>query len=281
MKSIRITDFTAKKQRGEKLVLITAYDYPTAFYVDAAGVDGILVGDTLGMVVLGHETTLPVTMEQMLDRTAAVARAAKGALVIADMPFLSYQVNDDEAVRNAGRFLKEAGARAVKLEGGHRMAPLVRRLTEIGIPVMGHLGMTPQSVHQFGGFRLQGRERAESEQILADALELEAAGAFALVLELVPAELAATITNSLHIPTIGIGAGPACDGEIQVFHDMLGLFEWLKPRHAKRYAEVGKLIQRAVAQYVAEVRAGDFPTDENCFHVPELAERTKVDMESR
>jgi len=281
MKPIRITDFAAKKQRGEKLVLITAYDYPTAFYVDAAGVDAILVGDTLGMVVLGHETTLPVTMEQMLDRTAAVARAAKGALVIADMPFLSYQVNDDEAVRNAGRFLKEAGARAVKLEGGHRIAPLVRRLTEIGIPVMGHLGMTPQSVHQFGGFRLQGRERAESEQILADALELEAAGAFALVLELVPAELAATITNSLRIPTIGIGAGPACDGEIQVFHDMLGLFEWLKPRHAKRYAEVGKLIQRAVAQYVAEVRAGDFPTDENCFHVPELAERTKVDMESR
>ena len=281
MKSIRITDFAAKKQRGEKLALITAYDYPSAFYVDAAGVDAILVGDTLGMVVLGHETTLPVTMEQMLDRTAAVARAAKGALVIADMPFLSYQVNEDEAVRNAGRFLKEAGARAVKLEGGHRMAPLVRRLTEIGIPVMGHLGMTPQSVHQFGGFRLQGRERAESEQILADALELEAAGAFALVLELVPAELAATITNSLRIPTIGIGAGPACDGEIQVFHDMLGLFEWLKPRHAKRYAEVGKLIQRAVAQYVAEVRAGDFPTDENCFHVPELAERTKVDMESR
>jgi 3-methyl-2-oxobutanoate hydroxymethyltransferase len=272
MKPIRATDFAVKKQRGEKLALITAYDYPSAFYVDAAGVDAILVGDTLGMVVLGHETTLPVTMEQMLDRTAAVARAAKGALVIADMPFLSYQVNDDEAVRNAGRFLKEAGARAVKLEGGHRIGPLVRRLTEIGIPVMGHLGMTPQSVHQFGGFRLQGRDRTESEQILADALELEAAGAFALVLELVPAELAATITNSLRIPTIGIGAGPACDGEIQVFHDMLGLFEWLKPRHAKRYAEVGKLIQRAVAQYVEEVRTGDFPTDDNCFHVPELAE---------
>jgi 3-methyl-2-oxobutanoate hydroxymethyltransferase len=270
METIRVTNFLAKKERGEKLVLLTAYDYPTAFYVDAAGVDAILVGDTLGMVVLGQATTLPVTMEQMLDRTAAVARAAKRALVIGDMPFLSYQVNDDEAVRNAGRFLKEAGAHAVKLEGGHRVAPLVRRLTEAGIPVMGHLGLTPQSVHQFGGFRLQGRGRGEAEQILADAIELEAAGAFALVLELVPAELAAAITKRLRIPTIGIGAGPACDGEIQVFHDLLGLFESLKPRHAKRYAEVGQTIQRAVAQYVVDVRAGDFPTDENCFHVPEL-----------
>lgn len=270
MDQIRVTDFPAKKQRGEKLALLTAYDYPTAFYVDAAGVDAILVGDTLGMVVLGHQTTLPVTMEQMLDRTAAVARAAKRALVIADMPFLSYQVNDDEAVRNAGRFLKEAGAHAVKLEGGHRIAALVRRLTEAGIPVMGHLGMTPQSVHQFGGFRLQGRGRVEAERLLADAGELEAAGAFAVVLELVPAELAGAITKALAIPTIGIGAGPACDGEVQVFHDILGLFEWLKPRHTKRYAELGKLIERAVAQYVAEVRAGEFPADANSFHVPEL-----------
>src|SRR5207247_2324866 len=170
--------------------------------------DGILVGDTLGMVVLGYETTLPVTMEQMLDRVAAVARAAKRALVIADMPFLSYQVNEDEAVRNAGRFLKEAGAHAVKLEGGHRVAPLVRRLTEAGIPVMGHLGMTPQSVHQFGGFRLQGRGREEARRMVKEACELQEAGAFSLVLELVPAELAATITQALTIPTIGIGAGP-------------------------------------------------------------------------
>ncbi len=272
MERVRVTDFPAKKQRGEKLALLTAYDYPTAFYVDAAGVDGILVGDTLGMVVLGEETTLTVTMEQMLDRTAAVSRAAKRALVIVDMPFLSYQVNDDEAVRNAGRFLKEAGAQAVKLEGGHRIAALVRRLTETGIPVMGHLGMTPQSVHQFGGFRLQGRERAAAEQLLADAVELEAAGAFSIVLELVPAELAAAITQALTIPTIGIGAGPACDGEVQVFHDILGLFEWLKPRHTKRYAELGKLIEQAVAQYVAEVRAGEFPAEENSFHVPELGD---------
>src|SRR5438270_12120363 len=230
MKPIRVTDFAAKKQRGEKLALITAYDYPSAFYVDAAGVDAILVGDTLGMVVLGHETTLPVTMEQMLDRTAAVSRAAKRALIIADMPFLSYQVNEDEAVRNAGRFLKEAGAHAVKLEGGHRIAALVRRLTEAGIPVMGHVGMTPQSVHQFGGFRLQGRAREDAERLLADARELQAAGAFSIVLELVPAELAAAITKALTIPTIGIGGGPDCVGALQDFHDIVSLFEWPKTR---------------------------------------------------
>ncbi len=270
MQRVTVTDFLIKKQRGEKLALLTAYDYPTAFFVDEAGVDAILVGDTLGMVVLGLETTLPVTMEQMLDRTAAVVRAAKRALVIADMPFLSYQVNDDEAVRNAGRFLKEAGAHAVKLEGGHRIAGLVRRLTEAGIPVMGHIGMTPQSVHQFGGFRLQGREREGASRLLEDAVELQAAGAFSVVLELIPAELAAAITRALAIPTIGIGAGPECDGEVQVFHDILGLFEWLKPRHTKRYAELGEVIRRAVGQYVAEVRAGEFPRDENSFHAPEL-----------
>jgi 3-methyl-2-oxobutanoate hydroxymethyltransferase len=270
MARVTVTDFLAKKQRGEKLALLTAYDYPTAFFVDEAGVDGILVGDTLGMVVLGMETTLPVTMEQMLDRTAAVVRAAKRSLVIADMPFLSYQVNEDEAVRNAGRFLKEAGAHAVKLEGGHRVAAIVRRLTEAGIPVMGHLGMTPQSVHQFGGFRLQGRAREDAERMLEEACELQAAGVFSIVLELVPAELAAAITRMARVPTIGIGAGPDCDGEVQVFHDILGLFEWLKPRHTKRYADLGDVIRRAVGQYVADVRAGEFPTNENSFHVPEL-----------
>jgi 3-methyl-2-oxobutanoate hydroxymethyltransferase len=267
---VTVIDFVERKRRGEKLALLTAYDYPTAFFVDEAGVDGILVGDTLGMVVLGYETTLPVTMEQMLDRTAAVARATKRALVIADMPFLSYQVNEDEAVRNAGRFLKEAGAHAVKLEGGHRVATLVRRLTEAGIPVMGHLGMTPQSVHQFGGFRLQGRAREEARRMVEEAHELQEAGVFSLVLELVPAELAAAITRAVTIPTIGIGAGPACDGEVQVFHDILGLFEWLKPRHTRRYADMGELIRQAVGQYVNDVRTGEFPTDENSFHVPEL-----------
>jgi 3-methyl-2-oxobutanoate hydroxymethyltransferase len=270
MERVRLTDFLAKKQRGEKIAVLTAYDYPTAFYVDEAGVDAVLVGDTLGMVVQGLETTLPVTMEQMLERTASVVRAAKRALVIADMPFLSYQVNDDEAVRNAGRFLKEAGAHAVKLEGGHRVAGLVQRLTEIGIPVMGHLGLTPQSVNQLGGFRVQGKSPDDARRMLAEALELQAAGVFALVLEVVPAELAAAITARLEIPTIGIGAGPGCDGEIQVFHDILGLFEWLKPRHTKRYAELGDIIRKAVAEYVADVRGGRFPADEHSFHVPEL-----------
>jgi 3-methyl-2-oxobutanoate hydroxymethyltransferase len=265
-----VTDFIEKKRRGEKLALLTAYDYPTAFFVDEAGVDAILVGDTLGMVVLGYETTLPVTMEQMLDRTAAVARATRRALVIADMPFLSFQVNEDEAVRNAGRFLKEAGAHAVKLEGGHRVVGLIRRLTDAGIPVLGHLGMTPQSVHQYGGFRLQGRTREDARRMLDEAAELQEAGVFAMVLELVPAELAAAITRAVAVPTIGIGAGPGCDGEVQVFHDILGLFEWLKPRHTRRYADLGRLIREAVGQYVSDVRNGDFPTHENSFHVPEL-----------
>jgi 3-methyl-2-oxobutanoate hydroxymethyltransferase len=272
MIQLKITDFPAKKQRGEKLALVTAYDYPTAMFVDEAGVDGILVGDSLGMVVFGLANTLPVTMEQMLDAVTAVTRAAKRALVIADMPFLSYQVNEDEAVRNAGRFLKEAGAHAIKLEGGHRVAALVHRLTGAGIPVMGHLGMTPQSARQFGGFRLQGRTREDAERMVQEAIELQAAGAFAVVLELVPAEVAAAITKALVIPTIGIAAGPACDGEVQILHDILGLCTWRQPRHTKRYADLGEIIRRAVAQYAAEVRAGDFPADENSFHAPELGE---------
>jgi 3-methyl-2-oxobutanoate hydroxymethyltransferase len=270
MDRVNITDFRLKKQRGEKLALVTAYDYPTALLVDEAGVDGILVGDSMGMVVLGLETTLPVTMEQMLTCASAVTRAAKRALVIADLPFLSYQVNEDEAVRNAGRFLKEANVRAVKLEGGHRVAGLVRRLTETGIPVMGHLGMTPQSARQFGGFRLQGRAREDAEQLLEEAGELQAAGAFSLVLELVPAELAAAISQKLTIPTIGIAAGPACDGEVQILHDILGLSVSRTLRHTKRYADLSDVIRGAVGQYVAEVRAGQFPGEENSVHVPEL-----------
>jgi 3-methyl-2-oxobutanoate hydroxymethyltransferase len=269
-KRITINDFREKKQRREKLALVTAYDYPSALFVDEAGVDGILVGDSYGMVALGLETTLPVTMEQMLVCAGAVTRAVKRALVIVDLPFLSYQVNEDEAVRNAGRFLKETDVRAVKLEGGHRVARLVRRLTEAGIPVMGHLGMTPQSARQFGGFRLQGQAREDAERLLEEAGALQESGAFAVVLELVPAELAAAVTRSLAIPTIGIAAGPACDGEVQIFHDILGLCEWRVPRHTKRYACLGDEIRRAVGQYVAEVRSGQFPTEENTVHVPEL-----------
>jgi 3-methyl-2-oxobutanoate hydroxymethyltransferase len=268
---VTVRDFVRKKEQGERLVLLTAYDYPTALYVDAAGVDGILVGDTLGMVVLGYESTLPVTMEEMLHHTRAVTRAAKRSLVIADLPFLSYQASEDEAVRNAGRMLKEGGAHAVKIEGGRRVAGLVHRLVEAGIPVMGHLGMTPQSVRAFGGFRVQGKGKVAGRRLLEDARLLEEAGAFAIVLELIPSELAGAITGAVHIPTIGIGAGPGCDGEVQVFHDLLGLFEWFVPRHTKRYAQLGSIIQSAVARYVDEVRRGLFPTEENAFHDADAA----------
>jgi len=261
------------KSRSERIVMLTCYDALFARLLDAQGVDILLVGDSVNQVLAGAETTLSATLDQMLYHTRMVRRGTSRALVVCDMPFLTYQVSKEEALHNCGRVLAQTGCQAVKLEGGVHVAPTVRALVDVGIPVMGHIGLTPQSVHALGGNRVQGRDEIAAQRLKNDAKALEEAGAFALVLELVPAELAATITNSLRIPTIGIGAGPACDGEIQVLHDMLGLFEWLKPRHAKRYAEVGKLIQRAVAQYVAEVRAGDFPTDENCFHVPELAER--------
>jgi 3-methyl-2-oxobutanoate hydroxymethyltransferase len=261
-----IRGFLRKKERGERLALLTAYDYPSALYVDAAGVDGILIGDSLGMVVQGNETTLPVTIEEILYHTRCVARATKHALVIADMPFMSYQASDEDGLRNAGRLVKEGGAQAVKVEGGRRVAGLVRRLTETGIPVMGHLGMTPQSVHAFGGFRVQGKGKAAAQQLLDDALLLEEAGAFAVILELIPSELAQAITRAIQIPTIGIGAGPGCDGEVQVFHDILGLYEGRMPRHTKRYAQVGAIIQAAVGRYVEEVREGAFPADENAFH---------------
>jgi 3-methyl-2-oxobutanoate hydroxymethyltransferase len=263
---VSIRDFYRKKERGERLALLTAYDYPSALYVDAAGVDAILVGDSLGMVVQGHETTLPVTLEEMLYHTRCVARAAKRAMVIADMPFMSYQASDEDGLRNAGRLLKEGGAQAVKVEGGRRVAGLVRRMTEMGIPVMGHLGMTPQSVHAFGGFRVQGKGKAAAQQLMEDARLLEAAGVFALILELIPRELAEAVTEAVRVATIGIGAGPGCDGEVQVFHDVLGMFEGRMPRHTKRYAQVGAIIQSAVSRYVEEVRDGVFPADENAFH---------------
>lgn len=268
--AMTVPGLVKKKALGERIVVLTAYDYPSAQYADQAGVDAILVGDTLGMVVLGHPTTLPVTMEEMLHHVRAVTRARTKALVIADMPFLSYQADEDEAVRNAGRLLKEGGAQAVKLEGGGRMVPLVRRLVCTGIPVMGHLGMTPQSVHEFGGFRVQARQPDQARQLLEQALALEEAGAFAVVLELVPAEVAKAVTAALEIPTIGIGAGPGCDGEVQVFHDLVGLFEWFLPRHTKRYAEVGQVIREALARYAEEVRAGSFPAEENTFHQRDL-----------
>lgn len=252
-----------KKERGEPIVMLTAYDYPTALAVDAAGVDAILVGDSLGMAVLGYDTTLPVTMEEMLHHCKAVARGAKTALLIGDMPFLSYQVSIAEAVRNAGRFLQESNMEAVKLEGGRERLETIRAILAAGIPVMGHLGLTPQSVHLFGGFRAQGRTAAAAKRLLEDALLLEDAGCFSLVLESVPARLASLISQRLTIPVIGIGAGPGCDGQVLVLHDMLGFFERFTPRFVKKYADLSAEIRRAVSDYAAEVRTRQFPAPEH------------------
>ena len=259
------------KTTGERIAMLTAYDYPSARLVDEAGVDLILVGDTLGMVVLGYDTTVPVTMEEMLHHVKAVVRGAKRALVVADMPFMSFQTSAEDALRNAGRFLKEGGAQAVKLEGGVDVAETVRRITAAGIPVMGHIGLTPQSVHQFGGWKVQGKTPHSAIKLMNDALALERAGAFAVVLELVPAPLAALISKRLRIPTIGIGAGAGCDGQVQVYHDILGLFEDFVPKHTKRYAHTGEVVRDAVAAYTSDVRERRFPTDEQSFSMDERA----------
>ncbi|PKQ21030.1 MAG: 3-methyl-2-oxobutanoate hydroxymethyltransferase [Actinobacteria bacterium HGW-Actinobacteria-6] len=264
----RVTTATLRemKSAGDPIVMVTAYDAPSARLAEEAGVDSILVGDSLGMVVLGHDSTLPVTLDDMLRHTAAVVRGTSRALIVADMPFLSFQISPEEAVRNAGRFLAEAGATAVKLEGGASIAPTVERIVAAGIPVMGHIGLTPQSVNVFGGFKVQGRETDSAIALVQDALALEAAGAFAIVLELVPAELAAIVSEEVSIPTIGIGAGGGCDGQVQVFHDLLGLGTF-KPKHAKRYADVGDAIRSAIGAYTAEVRSGAFPAEENLTHL--------------
>lgn len=253
-----IHDIQKMKQRGERIPVITAYDYTSAQIADRAGFPMIHVGDTLGMVVLGHTTTLPVTMDEMIHHTRAVVRGSQQALITGDLPFLAY-TTIDQAVQSAGRFLQEAGAQAVKLEGGEAIVPIVKRLVEIGIPVVGHLGYTPQSEHQIGR-RVQGKQASQAQQLLQDALALEQAGAFSLVLELVPAPLAREISARLTIPTIGIGAGPDCDGQVQVWHDVLGLYTDFVPRHARRYANLAESITSALQQYVSEVRDGAFPT---------------------
>lgn len=256
-----------KKQRGKPVTMMTAYDYPTALLVDEAEIDCILVGDSLGMVVLGYENTLPVTMEDMLHHCKAVARGASRALLVGDMPFLSYQVSVGEAVHNAGRFLKEAGMDAVKLEGGRERKGTVRAIVEAGIPVMGHLGLTPQSVHQLGGFRMQGGKAPAAQRLVEDALLLEEAGCFSLVLESVPARLAELITKRLSIPTIGIGAGNQTDGQVLVIHDVLGLFHRFKPRFVKNYANLHDSIVEALGTYKTEVEARSFPAEEHSFEM--------------
>ncbi len=263
---ITTTALAAMKAAGEPIVMITAYDAPAARLVEAAGVDVILIGDSLGMTVLGYDSTLPVTMDDMLRATSAVSRATSRVLVVADMPFMSYQASAEDALRNAGRFLAEGGAHAVKLEGGAAVAELVGLMTDAGIPVMGHVGLTPQSVNVFGGYKLQGRDTDSAVRLVEDCLALEAAGALAVVLELVPAELAALISEELTIPTIGIGAGAGCDGQVQVFHDILGLGTFT-PKHAKRYAEVGSTITKVVAAYAADVRSVAFPGEAQFSHL--------------
>jgi 3-methyl-2-oxobutanoate hydroxymethyltransferase len=268
-KKITTRTFLRKKQRGEVITMLTAYDYPLALAVDQAGIDSILVGDSLGMVVLGYANTLPVTMDDMLHHCRAVVRGAKYALLVGDMPFMSYQVSVAQALRNAGRFLQEAGMDAVKLEGGRERADAVRAIVGAGIPVMGHLGLTPQSVHQLGGFRSQGRTAEAAQRLLEDALILQEAGCFSLVLESIPTRLAALVSRRLDIPTVGIGAGAACDGQVLVTHDLLGLFDRFTPKFVKRYANLHGEIACALTAYRGEVETRAFPAPEHTVAMPD------------
>jgi len=266
---VTITEIKEMKQRKEKIPMLTAYDYVTAKMVDEAGVPLILVGDSLGMVMLGYESTIPVTMEEMIHHTKAVVRGAKKALIIGDMPFMTYHISVSDALHNAARFIQEGGAQAVKLEGGESVAEKVRRLVDCGIPVMGHIGLTPQYIHQLGGFKIQGKVAEEAKKLLGDARILEEAGAFAIVLECTPAPLSKLITQKLAIPTIGIGAGPDCDGQVQVISDLLGLYTEFVPRHAKQYARLAGDIKTAVSSYISEVKSLSFPTMEHSYTMDE------------
>lgn len=275
---ITINQIKQMKPKGEKITMLTAYDYSTARIIDEVGIPLILVGDSLGMVVLGYESTIPVTMEEMLHHTKAVVRGTRQAMVIGDMPFMTYHVSIEDALRNAARFIQEAGAQAVKLEGGVTVAEKVRKVVDCGIPVMGHIGLTPQSIHQFGGYKVQGKTPAAAARLLEDARVLEQAGAFAIVLETVPAPLSALITRSISIPTIGIGAGIGCDGQVQVINDILGSFTDFVPKHAKQYAKLTDIIRAAITEYDREVKAGSFPTEEQSFSMDEsiLAKLTEA-----
>lgn len=263
-KKMTIPDIIQMKHEGRRITVLTAYDYPFARLVDDGEVDIILVGDSAGVVFAGHDTTLPVTMDEMLYHVRAVKRAEPKALLVADMPFMSCQTGIEDACRNCGRMIKEGGAEAVKIEGGMKMSHVIQALTSIDIPVMGHVGLTPQSIHRMGGYKVQGRKE-QADQILEDALAVQAAGAFSIVLEGIPAKLAAGISAELSIPTIGIGAGPSCDGQVLVIHDILGLCEKYSPKFVKRYAELAPIISEAVKNYVNEVRSGEFPTEAHSF----------------
>lgn len=264
-----VTTFKDAKKQGKKLTMLTAYDYSTAKLFDEAGVDSMLVGDSLGMTMLGYDSTLPVTMEDMIHHTKAVVRGAKNALVVGDMPYMSYHLSIQQAVENAGRFIKEAGAQAVKLEGGAAFCPEIEAMTRASIPVVGHLGLTPQSINAFGGFKVQGKSEEAARKIIEDAQALEAAGAFAIVLECVPAKLAEIITAKVAVPTIGIGAGAGCDGQVLVYQDMLGMYDNFTPKFVRKFAEVGALMKQGVQEYCAAVQDSSFPAAEHTFKIDE------------
>ena len=265
-RKMTVPEVRSMKERGEKLVCLTAYDYCFARILDEAGIDLLLVGDSLGSVVQGHDSTLPVTVDDIIYHTRAVIRGRRRALVVSDMPFMTFQLGIDEAKRNAGRLIQEGGAESVKLEGGVTQAATIEALVKMGVPVMGHVGLTPQSVHQFGGYRIQGRGEADARAILDDAMAVEQSGAFAVVLEGIPVQLAREITQRVSIPTVGIGAGMHCDGQILVMHDMLGLFDDFTPKFVKRYANLKETVGGAVRSYMEEVRTAAFPAEEHTFH---------------
>ena len=269
-----------KKEQGEKISWLTAYDYPTALYEDRAGIEMILVGDSGVMTMLGHKTTLPATMDQMIWMTQAVTRAVKYAFVVGDMPYMSYQVSKEEAIRNAGRFMAECGADAIKMEGGAPVADILSAIVKAGIPVMGHIGMTPQFAAQLGGYKRQGQDAEAARKLIQDAKTLEEAGAFAILLEAMPAQVAGLITKDMKIPAYSIGAGPECDGQLLIVHDILGLFELFKPKFVKRYAQLGEEMVEAFTKYKAEVKAGKFPQPEHCYNMPE-EEFKKLLIENR
>ena len=266
---ISINRIKDMKQKGEKITMLTAYDYTTAKIIDEAGIPLILVGDSLGNVVLGYESTIPVTMADMLHHTKAVARGSRKAMVIGDLPFMTYHISNEDALRNSARLIQEGNAQAVKLEGGVNVADKVRKIVDCGIPVMGHIGLTPQSINQLGGFKVQGKSLEAARKLIDDAKALEEAGAFAVVLETVPAPLATFISQSINIPTIGIGAGAGCDGQVQVVSDILGLFTDFVPRHAKQYARIADIMSNAITEYYNDVKAGSFPTDKQSFSMDE------------
>ncbi len=268
-KKIRIPDLYAMRDRGEKITFLTAYDYPMALLEDKAGIEMVLVGDSLAMTVLGYDTTLPVTMEEMIVFTKAVTRAANRAFVIGDMPYMTYQITPEEAIYNAGRFMAECGTDAVKLEGGRRMADRVEAIVQAGIPVMGHIGLTPQYFSQLGGFRAQGRDAATAKNLIDDALAIQEAGAFSILLECIPARVAQVIHQKLDILALSLGSGPAGDGQMMIVHDMLGLFEKFTPKFVKRYVNLGEQMVEAFGQFIADVRAGRFPQQEHLYNIPE------------